>query len=108
MKKTVVGFVLGFLAVVTLFISAPTNSVHANEVEPDITIQQESKIVTITVNFPTTFPPSRYYYNDGYFQGYIARISNGSYSNGVRWGIYAGTVYRQGAPIESFMIEKME
>lgn len=94
--------ILSFVAVFTLFIGSPTSTVQASEVNSAVELQQEEKFVTIIVKFKD-YPPLNYYYDDGYFKGYITRVSF-DYENGYYHALYAGRVYTN-APIEQILPE---
>lgn len=97
--KNILTTVLSLAAVFTLFIGSPANTAQASEVNSAVELQQESKVVTVKdLPFGQSLPPHQYFFNDGYYQGYISRISY-EYKNGQYYGTYAGTVYRNGAPI---------
>lgn len=104
--KNILTTVLSLVAVFTLFIGSPANTAQASEVNSAVELQQESKVINNhKVYFGNNQPPYQYYYNDGYFQGYIFRISTGYEYGKGNYGIYAGTVYRD-APIEQLLPEK--
>ena len=102
MMKNILTTVLSLVAVFTLFIGSPANIVQANEVNSTVELQQDSKFVEIILYYGK-FPPDRYYFNDGYYQGYIPLVSN-LYVGGQYRATYAGTVYRS-SPIEQVVPE---
>lgn len=103
MNKKLLSTVLGLAAIFTLFIGTPANYAHASEVNTPIHIQEEYKFVTVLEDFKN-FPPLQYYFDDGYFRGYIPRVSYDYNSSGGYTALYAGRVYRN-SPIEQLQPE---
>lgn len=98
MRKKLLCALLGFVAIFTLFIGTPANYAHASEAENMNEIQQDEQFVSIIVEYKT-YPPLNHYYDDGYYKGYISRVSY-DYVDGTYYTLYAGRVYRN-APIGS-------
>ncbi|MCM3712349.1 hypothetical protein [Sporosarcina luteola] len=95
MKKLILSTVLSLAAMFTLFIGMPASYAHASEATTSEILQDE-QFVTIVVQF-TSSPPLNYYYDDGFYKGYISRVSF-DYVDGKYHALYAGRVYKN-API---------
>lgn len=93
MKRKTFMFILSLIAVFSVTIGVQSQSVSASEAETANKLQQNSKRVTVTIDFKS-IPPVHHFYSSGGYAGYLSLVSY-SYdtATGIYRASYTGTLY---------------